>query len=141
MAVMKNSKIKVQYVGSFADGTIFDKSSNEEPLEFVVGTGQIIPGFEEAVIGMNLNEEKKVTIKAEHAYGPRNEKLIGDFPRASLPEGFEPQTGMVITLNDPEGRAIPATIVGIAETNIIIDLNHPLSGKDLTFSIKVVSIG
>ncbi len=141
MSVMKNSKIKVQYVGSFADGTIFDKSSNEEPLEFVVGTGQIIPGFEEAVLGMSLNEEKKVTIKAEHAYGLRNEKLIGDFPRSSLPEGFQPQNGMVITLNDPDGRAIPATIVGIAETNITIDLNHPLSGKDLTFSIKVVSIG
>ena len=140
MTVKKNDKVKVQYVGMLDNGTIFDKSSNEQPLEFVVGTGQIIPGFEEAVIGMNLNEEKKVTIKAENAYGQRNENLIGDFPRSSLPENFIPQKDMVITLQDQEGRAIPATILSVAEQNITIDLNHPLAGKELSFSIKVISI-
>ena len=140
MTVKKNDKIKVHYVGTLDNGTIFDTSSNEEPLEFVVGSGQIIPGFEEAVLGMDINEEKKVTIKAENAYGQRNEKLVGDFPRSSLPKDFAPKNGMVITLNDPEGRAIPATIIGVAEQNITIDLNHPLSGKDLNFSIKVLSI-
>ncbi len=140
MTVKKNDKVKVHYVGTLDNGTIFDKSGNEELLEFVVGTGQIIPGFEDAVLGMNINEEKKVTIKAESAYGQRNESLIGDFPRTSLPKDFTPQKGMVITLNDQEGRAIPATIVGLAEQNIIIDLNHPLAGKDLNFTIKLISI-
>ena len=140
MAVVKNNKVKVHYVGSLDNGTIFDKSSDKEPLEFVVGSGQIIPGFEEAVLGMNLNEEKKVAIKAENAYGSRNESLVGDFPCSSLPEGFVPQKGMVITLNDPSGRAIPATIISIAEQNITIDLNHPLAGKDLNFTIKVIGI-
>ncbi len=140
MTVKKNDKIKVHYIGTLDDGTIFDKSSNEQPLEFVVGNGQIIPGFEQAVLGMELNEEKKITIKAENAYGPKNEKLIGDFPRSSLPEDFTPKNGMVITLNDPEGRTIPATIVGIAEQNIIIDLNHPLAGKDLNFTITLINI-
>ena len=140
MTVKKNDKVKVHYVGTLDNGTMFDKSTNEEPLEFVVGTGQIIPGFEQAVIGMNLNEEKKVAIKAENAYGLRNEKLVGDFPRSSLPEGFVPQKSMVITLHDQEGRAIPATIINVAEQNITIDLNHPLAGKDLNFSIKVLSI-
>ena len=140
VVVKKNNKVRVHYVGTLGNGTIFDKSSDKEPLEFVVGNGQIIPGFEQAVLGMGLNEEKKVTVKAESAYGLRDEKLIGDFPRSSLPEGFTPQNGMVITLHDQAGREIPATIVGVAEQNIIIDLNYPLAGKDLNFSIKVIGI-
>ncbi len=140
MTVKKNSKIQVHYVGMLSDGSIFDKSPEEQPLEFVVGSGQVIPGFDQAVEGMALNEDKKVTISADNAYGQRNEKLVGEFPRTSLPEGFVPKIGMIITLNDKDGRAFPATILSIAEQNITIDLNHPLSGKDLTFTIKIVSI-
>jgi peptidylprolyl isomerase len=105
-----------------------------------VGGGQIIPGFEKAVEGMELGEQKKVTISAESAYGERDENLIRDFPRTSLPENFEPEKGMIIGLQDQSGREIPGTITNITENSITIDLNHPLAGKDLNFNIEVVGI-
>lgn len=140
MIVKKGDRIKVQYTGRLGDGSIFDKSKMEEPLEFTVGSGQIIPGFDRAVEGMKLNEEKKVTILAEDAYGQRDETLIKEFPRVSLPENFKPEKGMAIRLQDQSGRAIPGIIIDITENNITIDLNHPLAGKDLIFDIKVVGI-
>ena len=138
--VKKGDRIKVQYTGTLQDGTIFDKSKEEEPLEFTVGSGQIIPGFDKAVEGMKLNEEKKVTLKPEDAYGKRDETAIREFPKSSLPENFKPEKGMVIRLQDQTGRAIPGTVTDITENNITIDLNHPLAGKDLTFNIKVIGI-
>ena len=138
--VKKGDKVKVQYTGSLEDGTVFDSSKAGEPLEFTVGSGQMIPGFDKAVEGMKLNEEKKVTIKAEDAYGKRDEALIMEFPLASLPKNFKPEKGMMIPLQDPTGRQIPGTIIDITENSIIVDLNHPLAGKDLTFDIKVVGI-
>jgi peptidylprolyl isomerase len=138
--VKKGDSVKIQYTGSLEDGTIFDSSKAGEPLEFTVGGGQIIPGFDEAVEGMKLNEEKKVTIKAEDAYGERDETLIREFPRNSLPENFKPEKGMVIQLQDQTGRPMPATIIDITENSITVDLNHPLAGKDLTFDMKVVGI-
>ncbi len=138
--VKKGDKVKVQYTGSLNDGTIFDKSKEEEPLEFTVGSGQVIPGFDKAVEGMKLNEEKKVTLKTEDTYGKRDETAIREFPKSSLPENFKPEKGMVIRLQDQTGRAIPGRITDITENNITIDLNHPLSGKDLTFDIKVIGI-
>jgi len=138
--VKKGDKVKVQYTGNLNDGTIFDKSKEEEPLEFTVGSGQVILGFDKVVEGMKLNEEKKVTIKPEDAYGKRDETAIREFPKSSLPENFKPEKGMVIRLQDQTGRAIPGTIIDITENSITIDLNHPLAGKDLTFNIKVVGI-
>jgi peptidylprolyl isomerase len=140
IVVKKGDRIKVQYTGTLQDGTIFDKSKEEEPLEFTVGSGQIIPGFDKAVEGMKLNEEKRVTIKPEDAYGKRDEAAIREFPKNSLPENFKPEKGMMIRLQDQTGRAIPGTVTDITENNITVDLNHPLSGKDLTFNIKVVGI-
>ena len=138
--VKRGDKVKVHYTGSLNDGTIFDKSKEEEPLEFTVGSGQIIPGFDRAVEGMKLNGEKKVTVKPEDAYGKRDETEIKEFPKNSLPENFKPEKGMVIKLQDQTGRAIPGTVTNITENNITIDLNHPLAGKDLAFDIKVVNI-
>jgi len=138
--VKKGDKVKIQYIGSLNDGTIFDKSKEEEPLEFTVGSGQVIPGFDKAVEGMKLNEEKKVTLKTEDAYGKRDETAIREFPKSSLPENFKPEKGMVIRLQNQTGRAIPGRITDITENNITIDLNHPLAGKDLTFNIKVIGI-
>ena len=140
IVVKKGDRIKVQYTGTLQDGTIFDKSKEEEPLEFTVGSGQIIPGFDKAVEGMKLNEEKKVTIKPEDAYGKRDETAIREYLKKALPENFKPEKGMVIRLQDQTGRAIPGTIIDITENTITIDLNHPLAGKDLTFNIKVVGI-
>ena len=138
--VEKGDMVKVEYIGTLRDGTIFDKSKEGEPLKFIVGSGQIIPGFEKAVEGMKLNEEKKVTIKPEDAYGKRDETAIREYLKKALPENFKPEKGMVIRLQDQTGRAIPGTIIDITENSITIDLNHPLAGKDLTFNIKVVGI-
>jgi peptidylprolyl isomerase len=138
MVVKKGDRVKVQYTGTLDDGTIFDKSEEGDPLEFTVGSGQIISGFDNAVGGMSLNEEKRVTIKPEDAYGQRDEALIKEFLRSSL--SFTPEKGMVIRLKDQTGRSIPGTITYVTETGIVVDFNHPLAGKDLTFNIKVVAI-
>lgn len=140
MVAGKGDKAKVHYTGQLEDGTVFDESKTGEPLEFTVGSGQIIPGFDKAVEGMELNEEKKVTIESTDAYGKRDETLIREFPKSSLPENFEPEKGMVIRLQDQTGGAVPGTIMDITENSISIDLNHPLAGKDLTFNITVVGI-
>jgi peptidylprolyl isomerase len=133
--VKKGDTIKVHYTISLKDGTVFDKSKEGEPLEFTVGSEQMPRGFDRAVRGMKLNEEKKVTIEAEDAYGERNESLIMKFFKTELPENFEPRIGMVIKL-----QGIPGTIVNIDETNIILDCNHPLAGKDLVFDVKIVGM-
>ncbi|MBA7483011.1 Trigger factor [subsurface metagenome] len=138
--IKKGDRVKVQYTGSLNDGTIFDKSKEGEPLEFTVGSGQVIPGFDKAVEGMKLNEEKKVTLKTEDAYGKRDETAIREFPKNSLPENFKPEKGIMIRLQDQTGRAIPGTVTDITENSITVDLNHPLAGKDLAFDIKVIGI-
>ena len=138
--VKKGDRIKVQYTGTLQDGTIFDKSKEEKPLEFTVGSGQIIPGFDKAVEGMKLNEEKKITLKPEDAYGKRDETAIREFTKNSLPENFKPEKGMMIKLQDQTGRAMSGTVTDINENRITVDFNHPLSGKDLTFDIKVIGI-
>lgn len=140
MVVGKGDKAKVHYTGQLEDGTVFDESKTGEPLEFTVGSGQIIPGFDKAVEGMELNEEKKVTIESADAYGKRDDTLIREFPKSSLPESFKPEKGMVIRLQDQAGGAVPGTIIDITENSISIDLNHPLAGKELTFNITVVGI-
>jgi peptidylprolyl isomerase len=138
--VKKGDKVKVHYTGRLEDGSVFDSSQDREPLEFTVGSGQMITGFDEAVEGMKLNEEKTVTIKAEDAYGQRDETLTREFPLSSLPKDFEPKIGMRIPLQDPTGRQRTGTIIDIAKNSVTVDLNHPLAGKDLIFDIKVVSI-
>ena len=140
MVVKKGNTIKVQYTGKLEDGTVFDKSKKGEPLEFNVGSGKIIPGFDKAVEGMNLNEEKKVTLKPEDAYGRRDKTLIKQLPKSSLPEDLKPDKGMVLKLQDKSGRSIPATVLDITEDNLVIDLNHPLAGRNLIFDITVVDI-
>jgi peptidylprolyl isomerase len=141
VVVKKGDMVKVQYTGMLDDGTVFDKSKDEEPLEFTVGIGQIIPGFDSAIEGMKLNEEKKITIKAEDAYGSKDETLIMKFPRTSLPGNFTPEKGTVIELKGQDGRTIPATITEVTQNDIAVDLNHPMAGEDLTFDIKVVGVG
>ncbi|UCD16123.1 MAG: peptidylprolyl isomerase [Candidatus Omnitrophota bacterium] len=140
MSVEEGSKVKVQYTGRFPDGTVFDKSPENNPLAFTVGAGSIIPGFEKAVEGMRLNEEKQVTIGAQDAYGQRDEELIKEFPKSSFPADFVPQKGMVISLKNQESGVIMATIIDVLQDSVMVDLNHPLAGKDLIFDIKIVSI-
>lgn len=138
--VKKGSKIKVDYVGKLENGSVFDQSKPDTPLAFTVGSGQLIPGFDNAVVGMKLNQEKKITLKPEEAYGLRNETLIREFPKKNLPKDFKAEKGAMLQLKDQSGRAIPGIIVDITKDAIKVDLNHPLAGKTLVFDIKVVGI-
>jgi len=140
MPVKKGDKIKVDYTGTLEDGTVFDTSEGKHPLEFEVGEGKLIKGFDEAVIGMEKDEEKEVTLKPEEAYGPHNPESIKKIPRANLPADQDPQPGMMLMLKTPDGRQFPAKIVEADDKEVTIDLNHPLAGKTLKFKIKVVEI-
>jgi peptidylprolyl isomerase len=136
--VQKGDHVTVEYTGTLDDGTEFDSSKNHGPLEFNAGVGQMIQGFDDAVLTMEVGEEKTVTIKAEDAYGQPDKRLIHKVPKESLPEGPTPEAGMMLTVNLPDGNQIPAKIVEVTEKEVTLDLNHPLAGKNLTFKIKVL---
>lgn len=139
MVVKKGDKVKIEYKGSFDDGTVFDSSEKHgKPLEFEAGTGKVIKGFDEAIIGMKAGEEKEVKIKPEDGYGMPNKDLVKDIPRDRLPKDKEPKPGMMLVMGTPDGQQIPARIVDVTADKIKIDLNHPLAGKTLNFKIKVV---
>lgn len=138
--VKKGDKIKVYYEGTLTDGTMFDKSKEGKPLEFTVGEGRMIKGFDKGVEGMKLNEEKTIKIKADEAYGQRNETLVKEFPRSFVPKDFKMKKEITILLKDQLGRTMPARIVDFDDKSIKMDLNHSLAGKDLIFKVKVISI-
>jgi FKBP-type peptidyl-prolyl cis-trans isomerase 2 len=139
MAVKKGDKIKVEYTGSFENGEVFDASEKHgQPLEFEAGKGMVVPGFDAAVIGMNVDEEKEFTLKPDEAYGVPNEKAVQKVPKDKFPP--EAKEGMMIGVPLPSGQQIPAKITKIDDKKITIDMNHPLAGKTLVFKIKIVSI-
>jgi FKBP-type peptidyl-prolyl cis-trans isomerase 2 len=138
MAIKKGDKIKVHYTGKLDDGTVFDSSQGKEPLEFEAGSGKVIKGFDEAVIGMNIGEEKEIKLKPEDAYGEPNPELLKKIARDKLPKEPEPQVGMMLALKSPDGQQIPARISEVTDKDVTIDLNHPLAGKNLNFNIKVL---
>lgn len=140
MVVKKGDKVKVHYTGTLDDEVVFDSSEGREPLEFEVGSGKIIKGFDEAVIGMKVNEEKTFHIKPEDAYGMHNPQLIRKIPIAVLPKDREPQVGMILSLVRADGIKMEAKIVEVTDSEVSADLNHPLAGKKLTFKIKLISI-
>ena len=131
-------KVKVHYTGTLDDGKVFDSSEGREPLEFTLGEGHVIKGFEEGVKEMKPNEEKTIKIKSKDAYGEKNDKLVLQVPRDKFPAQIE--KGGQLILKGPEGQQLPALISEIKKDIVVIDLNHPLAGKDLTFKVKVVSV-
>ena len=131
-------KVKVHYTGTLSDGSVFDSSEGRQPLEFIIGNGEVISGFENEIRKMKLNEEKTITIKPQDAYGEKNQQLVITVPRDKFPPGIE--VGGRLVLKSPQGQQIPAFISEVKEDAVIIDLNHPLAGKELTFKIKVVAI-
>ncbi|MFQ5754063.1 MAG: peptidylprolyl isomerase [bacterium] len=134
------SVVAVHYTGKLGDGTIFDSSLDGEPLRFTIGEGKLIPGFEEAVVGMQPGESRSAEITAQDAYGPRDEKLVWEVDRDSLPENLEPETGQMLeSINNDGGKQI-VVISQVSESTITLDGNHPLAGKDLHFEIKLVEI-
>ncbi len=132
--------VSVHYTGTLDSGQQFDSSAGRPPLEFKVGGGQMIKGFDAAVVGMSLNEEKTFTIPPEDAYGERNDEQMHEFPRAEIPPEITPEVGQTLALTSPEGQQIPARIVAVDDEKVTFDLNHPLAGESLTFKIEVVGI-
>ena len=138
MSQVKNGDtVKVHYTGTLADGTVFDSSLEREPLEFTLGEGQLIPGFEKTVLGMSAGESRTVTIPAEEAYGPYREEMVLEVPRTQLPADMQPQVGMQLQVGEEQGEGMLVQITQVTDTNITLDANHPLAGKDLTFNIQL----
>ncbi|MEK6195429.1 MAG: peptidylprolyl isomerase [Deltaproteobacteria bacterium] len=132
--------VSLTYTGTMEDGEEFDSCDPSSPLEFQTGSGQLIKGFEDAVMGMALNEKKKFTIQPEDAYGQRDENSVHEFPRSDLPEGVDPKVGDSVAFSTPEGQQIPARLVKMDDANLTFDLNHPLAGETLTCDIELVGI-
>lgn len=143
--IKKGDKVAVDYEGRYEDGEVFDSSSHEghsHPLVFVVGSGQVIAGFDDAVLGMNQNETKEFTILPENAYGRYEDKLKQDVPRETvqLPDNRKPEVGMMLMVRTAEGFEMPVRVAGVTDSHVTFDLNHPLAGKTLIFKITVVGI-
>lgn len=132
--------VRIHYTGTLDDGTEFDSSSGREPLEFALGGGQVIPGFDSAVDGMAIGESKSVTIEPDQAYGTRHEQLVQEVPKSALPQEIEPAVGMQLQSQSPEGQVMNLVITEVADETITVDGNHPLAGQTLTFAIELVEI-
>ena len=131
----------VNYRGTLKDGSEFDSSHGRAPLQFVVGAGEVIPGFDDAVRDLEVGESKTVTIPSEQAYGAHSDDAIQQFPRDAFPPEPEPEIGWMVELESEDGQRIPATVAEVAADHVMLDFNHPLAGEDLTFEIELVSVG
>ena len=140
MKVEMNDTVKVHYTGAFKNGDVFDSSQGGSPLEFKLGAGQIIPGFEKAVVGMEKGDAKKVTIEPAEAYGDVREELKQQVSKDVMPEGLNPEVGMQLMSTLPNGQEIPVTIADVTDTHVTVDANHQLAGKTLVFDIELVEI-
>ncbi len=132
--------VKIHYTGTLNDGTEFDSSSGRDPLEFTVGSGQVISGFDKAVEGMAVGDSKTVKIPPEEAYGPRHDQMVQDVPKHALPDDLEPAEGMALQARGQDGQVINLTITAVGDDSITVDGNHPLAGKSLNFDIQLVDI-
>ncbi len=141
MSVAKaGDAVQVHYTGKLADGEIFDSSEGREPLGFSLGSGNVIPGFENAIIGMQVGEAKDVVIPVHEAYGERHEQMIQTVQRDQMELGVEPEVGMTVELHSNSGEVIPLVISEVTETTVTVDGNHPLAGQELHFNIRLVEI-
>ena len=132
--------VKIHYTGTLDDGSQFDSSAGRDPLEFTLGEGQVIPGFDKAVEGMAVGDSKKVSIPAEEAYGPRHDQMIQEVPLTALPDDLEPQVGMGLQARRPDGAMLDLTITAVGEESVTVDGNHPLAGQALNFQLELVEI-
>jgi peptidylprolyl isomerase len=132
--------VKVHYTCTLEDGTVFDSTSNKEPLEFVLGAGTVIPGFEAAVTGMQAGESKTVNIPSEQAYGQRDDSKFMEINRSELPPEVKPEAGQVLQMRQADGNTSMITVSQVNDDSITVDTNHPLAGKNLTFQIELVEV-
>ena len=132
--------VKIHYTGMLDDGTQFDSSAGRDPLEFTLGSGQVIPGFDKAVEGMAVGDEKTVNIQPEDAYGPRNDQMVQEVPKNALPDDLEPEAGMGLQARGQDGQVLNLTVISVGDDSITVDGNHPLAGQNLNFDIQLVEI-
>lgn len=136
----KGDTVKVHYTGSLEDGTVFDTSRDQAPIEFTLGTGDVISGFDEAVVGMSAGDNKTVVIAPDEAYGPRHEEMVQSIPRDAIPGDIDLAPGLVLHAEAPDGKRLSFTVVKHDDEQVLIDGNHPLAGRDLTFALELVEI-
>lgn len=141
MTQVKNGdKVRVHYHGKLNDGSTFDSSEGRAPLEFQVGSGQVIKGFDDALLDMKIGDKKTVLISAENAYGESSMQNVFEYPLENFPNDMQPEIGLQLHMSDNEGNNFPVVITAITETSVVLDANHPLAGKELTFDIELVEI-
>ena len=136
----EGDKVQVHYQGRLDDGTTFDSSQGRDPIEFTIGEGEVVPGFEQAVTGMTAGEKKTTTIAAEHAYGERMDDLMFSVSRDQVPEGMDVKVGDQLSVGLPNGESVPMQVASVDDDSLTLDANHPLAGKDLTFDLELVKI-
>jgi FKBP-type peptidyl-prolyl cis-trans isomerase 2 len=136
----EGSTVKVHYTGKLDDGTVFDSSRNSDPLEFTIGAGQIIPGFEQAVIGMDIGDSKTITIAPENAYGQHQKEMVMSVKRDQLPPDLKPEIGLQLQSRQRDGQIVVFTITEVSDASITVDANHPLAGKVLIFDIELLDV-
>ncbi|HEY9362313.1 MAG TPA: peptidylprolyl isomerase [Chitinophagaceae bacterium] len=138
--VKNGDTIKVHYHGRLENGETFDSSEGREPLEFEVGSGMVIKGFDEGVMGMVVGDKKTVRIPVDDAYGPKNEEMIIEFPKDRFPDDMQAEVGMPLTMSDGSGQNFRVIIKEVKADSVVLDANHPLAGEDLTFDLELVEI-
>ncbi len=134
--IEKGDKIEIEYTGKLEDGTVFESSD----IEFTVGNGEVVDGLDRAVEGMELDEEKSITLEPDVAFGEKREDFVIDFPKENIPDSMEVQEGMIVELNDIYNNKIPGVVKDVREDTIKIDLNHPLAGERIIFDIKIKNV-
>lgn len=138
--VKTGDTVRIHYTGTLADGSVFDSSRGGDPLEFTVGSGQIIPGLDQALPGMSVGEEKTVAVPCDEAYGAHDPNGRQSIPRDQVPEHIPLEIGTALQMKLPDGRSMAVTVAEVSDAEVVLDANHPLAGKDLTFDIEMVEI-
>ncbi len=139
-SAQQTDTVKVHYTGRLADGSVFDSSAEREPLQFTIGEGQVIPGFEQAVVGMAPGELKTVVIPADEAYGPYRGEMVIPVSREEFPPHIEPSIGQRLQVMQGNGETLIVTVAEVTDSQVMLDANHPLAGQDLTFDIRLEEI-
>ena len=135
-----NDIVRVHYTGKLSTGEVFDSSEGADPLEFAIGSGMLIPGFENAIVGMGVDESKIIVIAPDEAYGPVSQEMVQKISVEQLPQGMKPEAGMELVSETPDGQQFVVVVKEVTDEFIVIDANHPLAGKELTFEIRLVEI-
>lgn len=138
--VRSGDTVRVHYHGKLTDGSTFDTSEGRDPLEFTVGSGQVIKGFDDALIDMNVGDKKTVNIPVDNAYGQRSNEMMMEYPLSEFPADMKPEVGMELHMSDNMGNVFPVVIAEVKADSVVLDANHPLAGEDLVFEIELVSI-